>query len=205
MRFLFLILLLALGCRSGYESLVPEGKNYFQVGGLYALELFDLKNNESDIEDALPIENANLSADNSPGFDLRYGYRFDDHVAAELQYQYFFGGDVDLKSGDMQERFGKYDAWAASANLRWYFKDRYEQDQPYVLMGFGWARFNFEDDSGLAFDKKESDMLYKFAAGWDIHIAQGAFFTMEIGYIVPLGNLQNFKMIPITAGLYFRF
>jgi len=179
---------------------------YYVAGGpIYSVQNF----NFSDVEDMLLPLQADITADDSFGVDLRGGYRAHDHFAAEAMFQYFFGGNIDVDiTGVPSQKLGDYSAWALFLNGKGYFMKPDEKWQPYAGGGIGVMTVNFDPDVSGVSSEDETDLAFRIMAGTDFQLTPQIYLFGEISYIFPTGDLNedvSWNSIPIVLGVQGRF
>lgn len=213
MKYLILILLVSLTSCSIMqpqedETQAPEPHRMFvSVGGMYGIQQFDFNNAEKDLS-LMTSSDVNLSADDSPGLDLRAGFRFDDHLAAVVQYMNFVGGDIDAKSSDpilADTKIASYSMWALFLDLRGYFLKPEDTFQPYASFGGGILGMEVDNDVGEYFDENTTDGAIKLGGGLDVRLTDHLFIYFDAAYIFPAGELARYDMVPLSLGLQVRF
>ncbi len=158
---------------------------YLATGALYAAE--DISTDSS--SDLPPFLKADIG--DSWGFDFRAGYRFHPHFAWDAQFQYMNDftssvGGVDIQSTDAQ---------AFSVNLK--ANVLTGRIQPYVLGGIGFLRLH----GASVF----SEFAGRIAGGLDGYITENVVLYAEAGWILPNADLADFKLIPVSFGVQYRF
>ncbi|MBI1850190.1 MAG: porin family protein [Planctomycetes bacterium] len=185
------------GCMSTQPATDDQGclrtGPYVGVGAIYAIENFHLS-------DAEAASGTSISAEDSPGIDLRTGYRFDRHAAIEAVVQDYFGGHFSSDGVD----FGKYDGESLTLNLKVY-PTELERLQPYFLVGGGVLHANFADTVGLGVSDSQTSFLGRIGLGADAYLSPNVVLDVEGAYSIPSGDLQDFRYTAITLGLQFRF
>ena len=213
MKNLFIIALLAITSCSimqvqEEEAPAPEPRlTYISIGGVYGIQQFDFSDTEQYLG-FLTSSDVNVSADNSPGIDLRIGYRFDDHIALEGQYTHFYGGDIDAKSDNpllADTEIADYNAWALFFNFRGYFTKPTETFQPYGLIGGGLVSVEVDNKIIQMFEEDTMEMAVKLGGGLDVRLTDRLFLYFDAAYIWPTDHLEDYNMIPLSLGLQVRF
>lgn len=135
---------------------------------------------------------ADPTPDNSWGYNLRGGYRFNEYFALEALWEQY----VDFKNGGDN---GSTDQWIGALNAKVYPFDGLVQ--PYVAAGLGWWQVNDDrpangDDSGLG---------VRFGLGLDFYLSRNWALTTEVGYLLPTGGGSDYQVIPLSLGVIYRF
>ncbi|HYC01056.1 MAG TPA: porin family protein [Candidatus Limnocylindrales bacterium] len=166
------------GWAAAASAQTDEGRSgpYIGAGATFAIENFDNK--------------AGGGFDNSWGYDIKAGYRFNPFFALEAEWQHFTGFDG---AGDP-------DLWMIGANAKGFILPG--PVQPYVLAGLGYAG---SDEPNGANSNSETAFGARFGAGIDFYASRNFVIYAEAGYVLPFGELDHFGAIPITLGLQWRF
>lgn len=149
---------------------------YLGAGGLYAIENFD---------ESAPI----TDVENSWGYNLRGGYRFNEFFALELNWDHMLAFDIDPGTGDA-------DFWVISASGKGYLTDG--PIQPFLGAGLGYG-------SASAGTADETALAVRAAGGIDFYFSRNWAVTAEAGYIVGTGSLSDFDAVPLSVGVLYRF
>jgi hypothetical protein len=153
---------------------------YLNAGGTYAFE--DFSGNASD-----------ANPDDSWGYFLRGGYRFNEYFALELNIDHFIGFDEGGGGGDTE-------IFLVGANGKFYpFHGIF---QPYVLVGGGWTKV---DPSASTGEDEGDGAAIRFAGGVEVYVTRNWAFTADAGYYLPVGGISNFGAVPVTFGVMYRF
>jgi opacity protein-like surface antigen len=158
---------------------------YLATGALYAAEDINIGANA----DLPPFLKGNIGS--SWGFDARAGYRFHPHFAWDAQFQYMNDFTSSVGGVDIQ----RIDAQALSLNLK--ANALTGRIQPYFLGGIGFLRLHgasvFNEFAG------------RIAGGIDGYINENVVLYAEAGYIMPNADLADFRLIPVSFGVQYRF
>ena len=173
---------------------------YVGAGALYGFSDFDL----------VKLPGSGRNASDSWGFDVRAGYRYP-YVAGEVQFQYFDEFALNASGNPV----ARQDAQAFSVNLKG-FPLNQGPFQPYGLVGIGFMRLA-SDARGQGVNRTRGEMLIaepgrnseefiaRFGAGIDAYLTPKIVFYVEGSYILPVGELQDFPIIPLAWGVQYRF
>jgi opacity protein-like surface antigen len=172
---------------------------YVGVGFAYGIENFGL----GKLEDFAGTE---LSVDNSPGFDIRGGYRFHPNLAVEGDVQYFTGFDINEKGGG---KLGTADTLAVTVDAKGYpLTGRF---QPYGLLGLGFMRSTF-DPKGGGDSNNDSVFAARLGVGADFYATENIVVFVEGSYMLPTADYKagigagvSGDIIPLVVGGQYRF
>ncbi|HYC57473.1 MAG TPA: porin family protein [Candidatus Binatia bacterium] len=151
---------------------------YIGAGGTYAIESID--------------SNALGDYDNSWGYDIKAGYRFNPYFALEAEWQHFVGFDGP----------GEPDLWMIGVNGKGFILPG--PVQPYVLVGIGYTGSDTPQPTPP--DNKSTEAWgARFGGGVDFYLSRNFVIYAEAGYVLPFGELDHLGAIPITLGIQWRF
>lgn len=183
---------------------------YAGVGGAYVIEQFDLPDATIRLPES-PIFHFDVDGGDSWGAEARVGYRLHPNLAAEGQLQYYdnFGIDVIEPSDASPSDFLALNGLSLMVNVKGYpFTGRI---QPYGLVGLGllWLHTHsprtVHDDLETGFDKNEVGFAGRIGVGIDGYLTQNLLLNVETSYLLPTGDLSDFRMVPISLGVQYRF
>jgi opacity protein-like surface antigen len=201
MRSLLLVALLCFIPRRGGAGDFDERGWYVGLAALRAFEDFDTNVTVRNIF-RQPIS-FNVDAGDSWGFDARVGYRFHPHAAAEVQLQYYDEFGLHVSSVFGREILATADGVSTTGNVKWFpFTGRV---QPYVAGGLGFLVLRAEDVFGLGVSEAAAAFAGRVAGGLDVYLTEHLALHGEASYLLPAGDLSDFRMIPVTAGAQYRF
>jgi opacity protein-like surface antigen len=183
---------------------------YVGVGFAYGLEDFDLGNLQNGAN-GLPGGGAvSLSADDSPGFDIRAGYRAHPNFAVEGQFQYFTGFDLNAKANysGAEAKVATLDALTFTVNAKVY--PLTGQFQPYGLLGIGMLRGNVDVTNT---DISRSDVVFatRIGVGMDFYATHHWVVNGEFCYLRASndydfdGGKVGGSLMPFVVGMQYRF
>ncbi len=194
-----------LGLLVGAPLHAQEGEHFgrpgWYVGGgfTWAFENFDF-------DEVNAYTGVDLSASGSPGFDVRGGYRINEFVAIEADFQYYADFDVDaagfdVLSADAFSFFGSVKGYPLSGRV-----------QPYGLFGIGVLRAELEDDLGFGVSGDDAAFTLRFGGGLDVYVTEHVLLNLDVGYLLVPTDM-NFggpvdvgtDLIPLTVGAQYRF
>jgi opacity protein-like surface antigen len=190
---------------------------YVGVGFSYGFENFGLGKTEDVVSEAVGTS-VKLGADDSPGFDIRGGYRLHPNVAIEGEIQYFTGFDVKIDQVttgahviNADQKFGSIDTLAVTMNAKGYVLTG--RVQPYGLLGIGLARASFDPDIEGVDSQDDTAFAVRFGAGVDFYATENIVINAEAGYLLPTSDYKfgegdpglGGDIIPLTVGVQYRF
>jgi len=200
---------------------------YLEVGGVYAIENFGenkLENKADVLIDNTDVD-TNIKIDNTGGYQLRAGYRINEWVAAELEWEHIINyaakGQADWYDGariyDSASAKADLSTYALTANAKFFpLPGRF---QPYALVGAGWLnvqsdqeQYKFEGDDAWTgaseYGIDEDSFGMRFGLGLDAYITDEVGVAAEVGYVLPLtGNMADYDIeyVPMSLSLFYRF
>jgi opacity protein-like surface antigen len=131
--------------------------------------------------------------DDAVGLGFRGGFRFDEWVAAEFQYEWSGTFDGDLLSAEL-------DLYYFGVNAKIYPMQTWIQ--PYALVGVGVLYGYLDTNFG---DADETAAAFRFGAGVEIPVLDQLRVTLEAGYVLPTGDLEDFEYATLGAGVVWYF
>jgi opacity protein-like surface antigen len=176
---------------------------YVGAGGAYVLEQFDLPSATVSSGGAPPVH-LDVDSGDSWGAEARVGYRFHPNVAAEGQLQYYdeFGLDLHVSPGSSGQ-VATLDGMSLMGNVKGY--PLTGRVQPYVLGGLGLLWLQLEDAVGAGLTDNEVGFAGHVGVGVDAYLTDNLLLNLEASYLLPAGDLNDFRMIPISLGMQYRF
>ena len=150
---------------------------YVGAMGIHAFQNFYVKDRGyfRDLSPSIPN-----SYDNSFGFNVRAGYRAQDHFAAEFEYEYVNGFD-------RTDTSIRTHVFTANAKLP-FTTGRF---QPFLGYGLGFMSASQAGASDLNF-------AMRAYGGIDIYIDNNWMVQLESSYVFPIGNVRGLDYV--TAG-----
>jgi opacity protein-like surface antigen len=131
--------------------------------------------------------------DDAVGLGIRGGYRFDEWIAAELQYEWSGTFDGDALSTELDLHY-------IGMNAKLY--PLHTLVQPYLLVGAGLAYADLDTSIG---SEDETAATFRFGAGVEIPVFDGLRVTLEAGYVMPTGDLDDFRYATVGTGIIWYF
>lgn len=176
-----------------------------QLTGLYSGAAFVYGVPMSDpVRVTIGQEWAEADIQNIPAADLRIGYRASELIAIEGMFQRYTEGDIDITSSLMPETLTiDYDAWAAMINAK-VFTPMESNMQGYLIAGAG--AMNVDVDTGISgIDDDATELAIHFGLGADYYFTQHFSAMLEVSYLIPTGDIDDFTMMPVVLGLQYHF
>jgi opacity protein-like surface antigen len=197
-------LLLLLPGSAAAEADYARPGPYLGVGGTYAFRWVP-----GDFDDDLGL-GATVRADNTFGLNTRVGYRASRWLAAELEYEWLDGFDVEVE-GDGGFTLASH---AVTANGKLLYPG-WGRFQPWLLVGVGVSIYEAQDRSGLAngLDSTSVGFAARMGFGLDAYLtenwllnlgAEGFLDTTQIDNSIG-GDLDQFWYVPVQLGIQYRF
>lgn len=177
---------------------------YLGAGASYIVNDFDLP--EATATSGGSTVHLGVHSGDSWGAEGRVGYRVHPNVAVEGQLQYYddFGIDVQLAGGPNASRqVLSLDGASLMGNVKGY--PLTGCIQPYGLLGIGLLWLRAEDTVGAGFTRDEVGFAGRIGAGVDGYVTRNLLLNLEASCLVPSGDLRDFRAIPISVGLQYRF
>ncbi len=140
-----------------------------------------------------------LDFDESPGFNVKLGYRVNELFEAEIDYLFIDGFDGTVSGVQALE----LDGFALTGNGKLYLQTG--KVQPYGLLGIGMADLEIRDTLGLGLSSSESDLVFRFGGGLDIYAVENVLFFAEVSYFLTHGDIEDTDFIPVTIGAKYKF
>ena len=150
-----------------------------------------------------PESDVSTNAEHSMGAGGAFGYRIDDHFAAEIQGEWVHG--FDAKTG-LDKRSQDIVGGSVTANVKYYLTtDRW---QPYGLLGLGAGFFKIRSENDTTLKKTQADLVLRFGGGLDFWFTDQVGTTFDISYIWPTGasdNIDDLDYVRIGWGFTVKF
>jgi hypothetical protein len=151
---------------------------FLGAGALYAFNDFG-----GDASDPEP--------DDTWGYRLGAGYRFNEYFALELTGEHFVS---------FEDSAGDTMVAVAAANGKLYPISGWIQ--PYVSVGAGWS---WVDDERAGSNENSSGFAARFAGGVDVYFHRNWAAFFEVGYFLPTGARDDYGAVPLSFGVIYRF
>jgi len=168
------------------------------------------------------VDAAKGQSDATAGANLRVGYRMYPRVAAELQWEWLAPSDIDVTikrsgTGEFVSDDGafKVKSWVVTANLKGYLLTTGNL-QPFLLVGAGMMRGEIDGkkiygaDGSLSYDFSALSadgfsFLGRMGGGLDYYFTPHIVGTVDLTYVLPVGDLSDFPYVSGGLGLQYRF
>ena len=143
------------------------------------------------------IENFHCDVDHAWGYEIRAGRRFNDWIAAEVEWEHPISKFDDADKVDGFGRLnGDVSAWAITANARFY--PIHGRVQPYALIGAGYGQADLPHDQNDGF-------VARFGLGVEFLITDNFGLYTGADYLLGTGQLSDYDWIPIAFGAFYNF
>jgi opacity protein-like surface antigen len=131
------------------------------------------------------------------GFSARLGYRIHPRWAAEAQYEWVNGWDLNR----FDTTVGKLDrSNAGSVNGKFYILT--DRLQPYATVGLGVASMR-EHKGGE--HERLTNFMVKGGLGMDWYINETVGLNLETTFVAPTGSLSDYHYLALNWGVFLRF
>lgn len=150
---------------------------YLGADGIYAIQEFS--------------DGGKRSPDNSGGYGLKAGYRFNEYFALEGSWQQFLNfsdttGDTDIFIGAVNGKF-----YPLSGMI-----------QPYLMAGVGYEKVN--DDRAPS--ENTGGVGFNFGGGLDVYVTRNWALSVGVGYVLGASSgLGDYGVVPLSFGILYRF
>lgn len=178
----------------------PYDRNrfYFGLGAIFGVEDLHVG--------AQPTSTGTASVDvedTNWGGEMRAGYRFHPHLAAELQGQY--NGLYEVRANTVgRPSLGSVEIITSTANLKAYALRG--PVQPYALGGVGIMWADTEDRvAGAKLPLGDVEFAGRGGIGVDMYISPMLAINVEGSYVAPTGDLAGYGVAAIVCGAQWHF
>ncbi|NIO11468.1 MAG: outer membrane beta-barrel protein [Deltaproteobacteria bacterium] len=196
-RFLGMVILIlwAISPLAFAQEFAEDGA-YFVLGGITGFERLD--------------DTSSVSVDDSLGFNMRFGYRFLPGLAAEIEWDFLDGFDLNDVPGNLT-----VDGWLLTANVK--APLRTDRVQPFLLAGLGAMYAQLRSETVLVVCDwwwcygtsaqlgDEIDFAMRFGGGLDVYLAEEFAITLDANYVIPTGGLEDLTYISFGWGFLFKY
>jgi outer membrane protein W len=171
---------------------------YFGLGAIFGVEDLHVG--------AQPTSTGTASVDvedTNWGGEMRAGYRFHPHLAAELQGQY--NGLYEVRANTVgRPSLGSVEIITSTANLKAYALRG--PVQPYALGGVGIMWADTEDRvAGAKLPLGDVEFAGRGGIGVDMYISPMLAINVEGSYVAPTGDLAGYGVAAIVCGAQWHF
>jgi opacity protein-like surface antigen len=179
---------------------------YLFLGGLTAFENFGGE--------------AQGKFDNSLGFDMRFGWRLMDYLAAEIEGNFISGFDVDIPT----QEGGTAKLTSEGGNVTFNVRGVLPMGrlEPYAVVGIGgmWSDLRTRFNTGTICYPgwygwwcegtqtrlgKAGSFVAKFGLGTDFWLSEAFGLTVDASYVLPTGDLNDQQYIKLGWGARMKF
>jgi opacity protein-like surface antigen len=203
MQALGLSLMLAAAAPAAAE----EGDVVIGIGGSFTGERF-----KSDAENLGDV-------DDSRSWTGQIGYRLNDYLAFELEYERITKFDVSDEvsfAGLTVRRDGEVDGWMAGINAKLYPLQT-GRLRPYLMGGIGYLQLDVDFDDSVdgfgtfdGFSGDEKGAVVQVGLGVDLQLTDNWFVELEGSYKFPQADsgdfaLKDFQFFTVGGSIQFRF
>lgn len=134
--------------------------------------------------------------DNSVGVNVEGGFRLHPNFAAEIDYEFVEGFNIEGTSAEIE-------IWVLTVNAKAILATG--QLQPYLLVGLGVMNADLEVDGVSVLDEEGEDFVVRFGAGLDFFISRHVGLYGEFGYVVPTDSVDNLDYLSLGIGARYHF
>ena len=154
---------------------------------------------------------ANAEAEATGSASLRVGYRMHPRVASELQWEWLAPTDVpltlrDRDTGEFLSDGSAFEvkSWVVTANLKGYPMIA-GNFQPFLLLGAGIMKGDVDGRDIYGFSLEGFSFVGRMGGGLDYYFTPHIVGTVDLSYVLPVGDLSDFPYISGGLGLQYRF
>jgi len=164
---------------------------YLGVGGLFAITNFQLPSGGG----------LDFESTGSYGIDSRFGYRIHPMFAAEGQFQSYRRFELTTRQDGQDVGRTEIDGLSFSANGKFYpFVGTFKPSiQPYGLGGMGLLNLNADPGTSA------TDFMLRVGGGVDVYATPNLVLNFETSWVLPTGDLADFRIAPLAFGVQYRF
>jgi opacity protein-like surface antigen len=192
-------LLVVLALRPGFAAEADEEADpartgpYAGLGLVYGAPVFDLEASEQ------RVGGGSLGDSPSFGLDLRGGYRFHPHFAAEGNFQWVSGMEIEQAGQEL----GDVSPWTLTANMKAFILTG--TFQPYVVGGVGILHVKGDESVDLALPDSTTGFTGRIGGGADYYLRPDIVLNVELSAVLPAGQVSRFRYLPLAFGAQYRF
>lgn len=188
------------------EDFFSRHQFFYLAGGLAAGEYLEV---EDDLEDAFASGgfSVKVKAKETVGTDVRAGYRIHRNLAAEAQFQWFSGADIEVEKVKVLE----VETWTVTGNLKGYLLTEQIEAaldgrvQPFLVAGVGLMHFDVKDKVGFGASGEGEDLAVRFGGGVDFYVTQRIGLYLDVTYLMTTGDVEGLDHVGLSLGALFRF
>lgn len=174
--------------------------------GVYALDLFDTKEEEASIRATRAQFKVDLNVRDTGGLNFRAGRRCHRRFSVEVEVEWLddFDGDLIFRSEKINDV--SYSPIVGSVNLKGYLlTGRY---QPYFLFGVGAMSVKTKSRDTITGDKRSRMaglFVLRFGAGIDLYATRNWVVTAETDYVYSATSIDVLDYLTVGLGFQYRF
>ena len=189
---------------------------YFGVGGIYALEFFDIDRRSGIFvagrDVGFPGRDGDETYDNSWGYKAYAGYRIAPMFAVEAMWEHFlnFRSDEGTFANFGNDAGADQYAWMLSVGGK--FFPIQGMVEPYIGFAAGWEYTDAKDQqnpvAGVARGFNGDALALRPSLGVDIYFMDNMGMNLDVAYIWPVWGdpaSADIDILPFSASLFFRF
>ena len=156
------------------------------------------------------IDAATAQSESTAGANLRVGYRMHPRVAAELQWEWLVPTDIALTikrdTGEFVSDDSAFEvkSWVVTANLKGYALTTGNL-QPFLLVGAGVMKGEADGREIYDFSVEGFSFVGRMGGGLDYYFTPHIVGTVDLTYVLPVGDLSGFPYVSGGLGLQYRF
>lgn len=181
------------------------GRNGFYVGAIFAGVAHQGITSETKhrTREVTGLE-VDSHAQASAGVSARVGYRMHPRVATEVQWEWVSPTDIRL-TGEIEDN-SAYEAksWLLTANLKGFILPTGNL-QPFLLLGGGVLDGQLKDTGGYGYSVHEFGFVGRMGGGVDFYFTRNVVGTLDVTYVLPVGDVSVFSFVSAGVGLQYRF
>jgi hypothetical protein len=151
-----------------------------------------------------PTGSVRANSKAAAGANFRVGYRMHPRVASEVHFEWLTPAGISL-SGDVDDpRAFEVQSWVVSANLKGYVLTG-GSVQPFLLVGAGMMSAELDDKGNYGFAVDDFSFVGRMGGGLEYYFTPHLVGTVDLTYVLPVGDLDTFHFISGGLGLQYRF
>jgi hypothetical protein len=156
-------------------------------------------------------DDANAKSEATAGANVRVGYRMHPRVAAEVQWEWLFPANIPLTIKDSEtgefltdDNAFEVRSWVVTANLKGYVLTA-SNFQPFLLLGAGMMSGEADGRQMYEFSADSFSFVGRMGGGLDYYFTPHIVGTVDLSYVLPVGELSDFPYVSGGLGLQYRF
>ena len=140
----------------------------------------------------------NVEVDPSFGLAGRLGARITPHLALEAHYEWMEDFETSVDGTEISETRTQ----ALTGDVKGYLATG--RVQPYLSAGLGFLSAR-SDDPVSTFQKTDTDFAARFGGGVEFYVTENIGLSVDTGYVLPTGDVEDLDYVSVGAGVFFRF